>query len=56
MDPKERKETQIKLVDEKQEFEIPSEQIQCMENDKKEYYDTPVDFDGFYQKRFIKKN
>lgn len=46
-----RKEEIIPLVNEPQEALEPTDEVQVREHDQDEYYESPVDFEGFYANR-----
>lgn len=50
MDPK-RKEERTSLIDEGQEVFLPTDEVQTRDHEQDDYYESPVDFEGFYSER-----
>lgn len=51
MDPKHRRETRTELIQDPQDIVIPTDEVQIREYDQDEYYESPIDFEGFYSDR-----
>jgi len=48
MDPKVRKEDRVELIEDPQEVFLTTDEVQCREPEQDDFYETPVDFEGFY--------
>lgn len=51
MDPRTRKEEKTNIINDPQEVILPTDEVQTREHSGDDYYETPVDFEGFYADR-----
>jgi hypothetical protein len=48
MGPRRGREDKTPLVEEPQEVIVPTDEVECREHSGDEFYETPVDFEGYY--------
>ena len=53
MGPRKRREDKIDLIETSQETLMPTDSVETREHDQDDFYETPVDIEGYYHEKIL---